>query len=222
MINTSIISVEEYTDILIECQRVEILTEGKEDEGGKKMLSELRNHMGLISDLIDEAKLAKSKGHFEKAKHDFEKVLAELEVMKRIIKETKSSKFEVYWRIIWRIAYAVISGILAVIGAITLGKAFKKGDLNKYNNVETATVIGGAAAVNTVVAVTTAKKSVDAHKKSKEREEAGDSKLGSKDEFKYAIIDDLEKTEKAVKAEIKFLDEAIKIDKQRQSNKTNE
>ena len=36
MINTSIISVEEYTDILIECQRVEILTEGKEDEGGKK------------------------------------------------------------------------------------------------------------------------------------------------------------------------------------------
>ena len=214
MIKTDIISVREYTDILVECKKIELLSEGKEDKGCRKMISELSNHMYEINKLTKEAKSAKSRGHFEKAKHDFEKVLAELEVMKKIIKEVESSKFEVYFNIISRIVLATVSGIVGSLSMIGIIKAKDSVEAKIYAS------LGSFGALLT--SVTLLKKHIEERKKAREREKAGDSKLGSKDMYKYNIIADLEKTEKTINAEIKFLNDAIKIDKQRQNSKNTE
>ena len=211
MINTDIISVQEYTDILVECKRIELLSEGKEDKGSRKMISELSKHMCAINSLTKEAKSAKSRGHFEKARHDFEKVLAELEVMKKIIKEIESSEFEVYFNIISRIVIAVISGIIGTLGMV--------GTILSRDNVGAKIYASLGSFASLLTSITLIKKHTEERKKAKEREKAGDSKLGSKDENKYNIIADIEKTEKTINAEIKFLNDAIKIDKQRQNNK---
>lgn len=211
MINTDIISIQEYTDILIECQRVELLSEGKKDKGSGIMILELSKHMKEINSLVNEAKSAKSRGHFEKAKHDFEKVLAELEVMKKIIKEVESSEFEVYFNIISRIVLAALSGIVGTLGMV--------GAIMTKDSVEAKIYVGLGSFSSLLTSVTLVKKHIEERKKAKEREKAGDTKLGSKDEKKYSIIADLEKTEKAIKDEIRFLDDAIRIDKQRQNSK---
>ena len=74
MINIEIISVEEYTDILIECHKDEILAESTNQE----MIEMYNHHIQMIRAYVNAASEKKSAGLLKECKLDLEKAKAEI------------------------------------------------------------------------------------------------------------------------------------------------
>ena len=198
MINTKIISIEEYTDILIECKREYIVNESINSE----MISMYKHHIKIIRKYTESA-LKKKRDHlYKECKLDLEKAATEIDIMENNIRKMDSNMIETVKSFFPTVANYALGFVVNYVMYNNLKKYIGKNIANKIT-INNAIWIAGDAALTAIKAVTDCYKEIN----------KGSDVKNALNQYKNSIIKACEKTRKFINTEIKHIDVILKSNK---------
>ena len=221
--NSQIVSVTEFTDVLIESKRLESVLEASQ----KEMMDMYKHHWKMIKTYMKSAKKKKKGKLYKQCREDLQKALMEVEAMEKTVREMESTMGEAIGSIISQyVAMAMITVLIegyriicmnyvgSELSIEDLANAWKK--VSKKENEETTIVRGvnkGWAALNvlTVVAgalVQTIKILLNYRKEKKNGAKSADAL----NQYKNTILKACEQSKKFISTEIKLVQTVIDSD----------
>lgn len=204
MINTEIMSVMEFADMMVECKKDYILSESS----NRDMIDMYNNHIKMVRAYTDSAITKKKAGLFKESKLDLEKALKEIEAMEKSIRSMDSSVVESAVTILHKVA---VHGLMFAVWH-GLNRLMKREAI--FNDDEVGLKITKISTILNI-ATTTARVAIDAIKSVKEtrRElEKGADIKNALNQYKNYILTACDKSKKFIQTEIKYISTIIESD----------
>lgn len=245
MIIEGIMTVEEYSQLLIDCKREEMMITESEDQNQTEIRNMIAHHNKMIRSYIKAAK-AKQKSNLNKeAKSDWEKALSEVEALEKNIKEVEFTMMQSISGIIAsQVAMTIMSicmicynSILHSVGSdpdvidvdVTstgsdgegkglLGKANKL--LNKLNKSGKKSEKNITIAIILLTCIINVCNTVSViFKARKEMKKDGTSASNALNQFRASVLKSCEETKKMIKAQLKLVSATVESDERYETKK---